>query len=95
MRRRRRSHTTKTSALLMRCDLDAGWLDEAVGASRATPDEDVVEELGEALGIAQAPDAELVTSGEILRARDRHRWHLERDAVLREAWASAAEEGRP
>lgn len=79
-------------------DVDADWQgaeangDEAVGGSTATPDQDVVDELGEALGVAQASDAELVTTGEILRARDRHRWHLERDAVLEEERTAAAEE---
>jgi uncharacterized protein DUF6335 len=58
--------------------------DEAVGGSTATPDQDVVDELGEALGVAQAPDAEVRTSAEILAERDRHRWLLEREAELRE-----------
>ena len=82
-------------------DLDADWRaadtvgDEAVGGSTATPDQDVVDELGEALGVALPPDAEVVTTGEILAARDRHRWHLERDAMLREEAARVAEEGQP
>jgi hypothetical protein len=68
-------------------DLDADWLgaaavgDEAVGGSVATPDQDVVDELGEALGVPQAPDAELRASAEILGERDRHRWTLEREAA--------------
>ena len=56
--------------------------DEAVGGSTATPDQDVVDELGEALGVPQAPDAEVRTSAEILAERDRHRWLLERQAEL-------------
>ena len=66
--------------------MDADWQnawacgDEAVGGSTATPDQDVVDELGEALGVAQAPDAEFRTTGEILAERDRHRWRLEREA---------------
>jgi uncharacterized protein DUF6335 len=88
----------ETSPRLTGGDVDADWHgayasgDEAVGGSTATPDQDVVDELGEALGVAQRPDAELVTSGEILAARDRHRWHLDRDATLREEAATAAEE---
>ncbi len=68
-------------------DLDADWEraassgEEAVGGSVATPDQDVVEEIGEALGVPQAADAEVRTSEEILRDRDRHYWHLERDAA--------------
>lgn len=64
-------------------DVDADWRaaaasgEEAVGGSVATPDQDVVDELGEALGIAQEPDAEVRTSAEILEARDRHRWWFE------------------
>ncbi len=67
-------------------DVDADWVgawgagDEAVGGSVSTPDQDIVDEIGEALGVGQAPDAELVTSGEILAERDRHRWDLECDA---------------
>ena len=64
-------------------DIDADWArawdsgDEAVGGSTATPDQDVVDEIGRALGIEQAPDAEVWTSREILRERDRHRWEQE------------------
>jgi hypothetical protein len=71
-------------------DVDADWLgaessgDEAVGGSVATPDQDVVDELGRALGVEQDSDAEVQTSGEILRERDRHRWTTERE-VAREA----------
>src|SRR4030095_6226443 len=70
----------ETSPKLTGGDLDADWQrgwggsDEAVGGSTATPDQDVVDELGEALGVAQEPDAEVQTSGEILAERDRHRW---------------------
>jgi hypothetical protein len=72
-------------------DVDADWQnaaaagDEAVGGSTATPDQDVVDELGEALGVPQAPDAELRTSAEILAERDRHRWQLERELAREEA----------
>ena len=58
--------------------------EEAVGGSAATPDQDVVDEIGHALGVEQAPDAPVTTSGEILRARDRHYWHLERRAAEEE-----------
>jgi Family of unknown function (DUF6335) len=77
----------ETSPRLTGGDVDADWQnawacgDEAVGGSTATPDQDVVDELGEALGVAQAPDAELRTTGEILAERDRHRWRLELEAA--------------
>jgi Family of unknown function (DUF6335) len=67
-------------------DVDADWQraassgEEAVGGSVATPDQDVVNEIGEALGVPQAPDAEVRMSEEILRDRDRHYWDLERKA---------------
>jgi Family of unknown function (DUF6335) len=65
----------ETSPRLTGGDLDADWRnawdagDEAVGGSTSTPDQDVVDELGEALGVAQAPDAELQSSAEILDDR--------------------------
>ena len=68
-------------------DVDADWIrahdsgDEAVGGSTATPDQDVVDEIGRALGVAQEPAAEVRTSDQILRDRDRLRWHLEREAA--------------
>ena len=68
------------SAILTGGDLDADLQragdsgDEAVGGSVATPDQDVVDELGRALGVEQAPDDEVRTAAEILRERDRHRW---------------------
>jgi hypothetical protein len=71
-------------------DVDADWQraydsgDEAVGGSVATPDQDVVDEIGRALGVPQEPTAEVRTSEEILRDRDRLRWHLEREAMDRE-----------
>jgi hypothetical protein len=84
---------TETSPRLTGGDVDADWQaayssgEESVGGSVATPDQDIVDELGRALGIEQEADAPVRTSEEILRARDRLRWHLERDAA-------DAEEGR-
>jgi hypothetical protein len=68
-------------------DLDADWQraassgEEAVGGSVATPDQDVVDEIGQALGVPQPSDAQVRTSEEILRERDRRYWHLERQAA--------------
>ena len=70
--------------------MDADWKganstgEEAVGGSVATPDQDVVDEIGRALGVEQESDAEVTMSEEILRRRDRLRWHLEREAEARE-----------
>jgi hypothetical protein len=68
-------------------DVDADWLtshsvgEEAVGGSVATPDQDIVDALGEALGVPQEPDAEVRTSSEILTERDADRWRTERDVA--------------
>jgi hypothetical protein len=55
--------------------------EEAVGGSVATPDQDVVDEIGRALGVEQEPDAEVRTSQELLGERDRDRWAIEREIV--------------
>jgi hypothetical protein len=81
-------------------DVDADWRgadavgDEAVGGSVATPDQDIVDDLGRALGTEQESDAEVVTSDEILKRRDRLRWHLERDADVRNREEEARREAR-
>lgn len=71
-------------------DVDADWKraessgEETAGGSVATPDQDVVDEIGRALGVEQGSEAELTTSAEMLGRRDRFRWHLEHDAEVRE-----------
>lgn len=81
---------SETEPVLSGGDVDADWQraassgEEAVGGSVATPDQDVVDEIGRALGVEQEPDAPVTTSAEILQARDRHYWHLERKAVREE-----------
>jgi hypothetical protein len=76
-----------TRPILTGGDPDVDWQraasfgEEAVGESVATPDQDVVDEFGEALGVPQARDAEVRTSEEILRERDRRYWDLEWKAV--------------
>jgi len=52
---------------------DAG--EETVGGSNPTPDQDVVDELGEAVGITYE-DAEPLRFGDKLADRDAHRWEL-------------------
>ncbi|MBI2529072.1 MAG: hypothetical protein HYV93_24190 [Candidatus Rokubacteria bacterium] len=71
-------------------DVDADWQragssgEEAVGGSVATPDQDVVDEIGRALGVEQPTDAPVRPSEEILRDRDRRYWKLERKAAREE-----------
>ena len=66
-------------------DLDAAWDDanvgeETVGGMAPTPDQDVVDELGEAVGISYEDDEPLRT-GEKMAARDENRWELDPDSV--------------
>ena len=78
---------SESSPRLTGGDLDADWQaasssgEESIGGSVSTPDQDVVDEIGRALGVEQEADAPVRASDEILRARDRLRWHLERDAA--------------
>jgi hypothetical protein len=67
-------------------DLDADWQsansagEETVGGSTQTPDQDVVDELGQALGITYEDD-ESLAGAEKLRERDRQRWELDPESV--------------
>lgn len=62
-------------------DLDADWEsassagEESVGGAVPTPDQDVVEELGEGLGITYEDD-EMLGGDKKLKERDRERWEL-------------------
>lgn len=70
---------TSTSPALTGGDVDADWRradsvgEEAPGGTVATPDQDVVDDLGRALGVPRAPDEAFRPSSEILEARDRRR----------------------
>ena len=63
-------------------DLDAAWEDsiqvgeESVGGSVSTPDQDIVDELGEAAGLTYQDDEELDYDDKVLD-RDRKRWELD------------------
>ena len=62
-------------------DLDADWAradigDETVGGSAPTPDQDIVEELGEAVGLTYEDNEPLHTK-EKVEERDRRRWELD------------------
>jgi hypothetical protein len=78
--RRLRDHHSQTPKL-SGGDIDAAWDqadagDETVGGSNPTPDQDVVDELGEALGVTYQDNEELGTT-EKLEKRDRKRWDLD------------------
>lgn len=70
-------------------DLDAAWEDmdvageEGVGATNPTPDQDVVDELGDAFGIDYEDDEPLQTEEKLLE-RDRNRWELDPASVAEE-----------
>jgi hypothetical protein len=63
-------------------DVDAAWEDsnmageESVGGSVSTPDQDVVDELGEAAGLTYSDYEELDYDKKVLN-RDRDRWELD------------------
>jgi len=78
--RQLREHHSKTPEL-SGGDIDADWEgadvgDETVGGSAATPNQDVVEELGEAVGL-NYQDNEPLHSEQKLQERDRNRWELD------------------
>ena len=54
--------------------------EEGAGGTVATPDRDL-DEIGRALGVEQAWDAEVRSSEELLHDRDGRRWQLEREAA--------------
>lgn len=70
-------------------DLDASWQtanqagEETVGASVSTPDQDVVEELGQAAGLVYKDDEPLNYDAKLLD-RDRNRWELDPASALDE-----------
>jgi Family of unknown function (DUF6335) len=75
--REHHSNTPEVSA----GDIDADWRrgdvgEEAVGGSAPTPDQDVVDELGEAVGLTYNDDEPLHTT-EKVDERDRRRWELD------------------
>ena len=77
----RRRHT-ETGPAITAGDVDANWEvayssgDEAPGGDNPTPDQEVVEEIGRALGV-EYDDAEELKSTEKIRQRDQHRWELD------------------
>jgi hypothetical protein len=80
--RQRLRRNTSTSPLLAGGDIDALWEmaessgEETAGGSSSTPDQNVVEELGDAIGIGYQIDEEL-HCGVKEQERDLHRWELD------------------
>ena len=80
--RERLSKNTSASPALTAGDVDADWEsaeavgDEAPGGDNPTPDQDVVDDIGRALGVEYEDDEELQGGTEI-SDRDRNRWELD------------------
>ena len=81
MKERLRQNTSASPALTSG-DVDADWAsaetigDEAPGGDNPTPDQDVVDDIGRALGVEYEDDEELQGGAEI-GERDRRRWELD------------------
>ena len=81
LRQKLAKHTSSSPALTAG-DVDADWEsadssgDEAPGGDNPTPDQDVVDEIGRALGVEYDDDEEL-QGGDEIADRDRHRWELD------------------
>jgi hypothetical protein len=73
---------TETSPALTGGDVDADWEsaysvgDEAPGGDNPTPDQEVVDDIGRAVGV-EYEDNEELKSEEKIAKRDRHRWELD------------------
>jgi hypothetical protein len=73
---------TSGGAAITAGDVDADWGsaeaigDEAPGGDNPTPDQDVVDDIGRALGVEYEDDEELQGGAEIAE-RDSHRWELD------------------
>jgi hypothetical protein len=77
----RQDHATMTPAITggdVDADLEAAYFsgDEAPGGDNPTPDQDVVDEIGRALGV-EYQDNEELKAGDKVVERDKHRWELD------------------
>ena len=73
---------TETSPALTAGDVDADWEsaysvgDEAPGGDNPTPDQDIVDDIGRAVGV-EYQDNEELKGADKLTKRDKHRWELD------------------
>jgi hypothetical protein len=73
---------TETGPVLTGGDIDADWEsaynvgDEAPGGDNPTPDQDIVDEIGRAVGVEYDDNEELKGEAKITD-RDKHRWELD------------------
>ena len=79
---RRLDEHTETGPALTAGDVDADWEsaysvgDEAPGGDNPTPDQDVVDDIGKAVGVQYEDSEELKGEAKISK-RDKHRWELD------------------
>jgi len=87
--RQRFAEHTETSPALTGGDVDADWEsaysvgDEAPGGDNPTPDQDIVDDIGRAVGIEYQDNEELKGADKVEK-RDRQRWEL--DPASSEDW---------
>ncbi len=80
--KREQSQHTSESPKLSGGDVDAAWNnadeagEEAVGGTTPTPDQDIVDELGKAVGLTYS-DTEPLHTDDKLNQRERNRWELD------------------
>ena len=80
--RERLDQHTETGPALTGGDVDADWEsaysvgDEAPGGDNPTPDQDVVDDIGRAVGVQYDDNEELKGEAKISK-RDKHRWELD------------------
>jgi hypothetical protein len=78
----RRDQLTQTSPAMTGGDVDADWEsaysvgDEAPGGDNPTPDQDIVDDIGKAVGVEYEDNEELKGADKVAK-RDRHRWELD------------------
>jgi len=80
--RERYAEHTETSPALTGGDVDANWEsaysvgDEAPGGDSPTPDQDIVDDIGRAVGVEYQDNEELKGADKVAK-RDRNRWELD------------------
>ncbi len=80
--RERFDEHTETSPTLTGGDVDADWEsaysvgDEAPGGDNPTPDQDIVDDIGRAVGVEYQDNEELKGADKVAK-RDKHRWELD------------------
>ena len=77
-RRAHRSMTPEIAGGDVDVDVEDAYFtgEEAPGGDNPTPDQDVVEDIGKALGVEYADNEELKSSDKVVE-RDKHRWELD------------------